>query len=83
MIVNKDDARLRCIQTFSVADNSTGGRGINFYGLIDGWTATPLYVVFNVSPFHHRAWNHFCWVYSSITSINNLYHNGKLVGTRL
>lgn len=81
-ITNNSNGRLRCIEAATEADNSTGGRDVLFGLWIDGWTATPIHVNFKVSPYLHRTWNHFCWTYSSITGINELYHNGILVGIK-
>ena len=33
-----------------------------------------------ISPFNHRAWNHFCWTFSSITGEYKVFYNGYLSG---
>ena len=30
-------------------------------------------------PYQHRKWQHYCWLYSSITGENYLYWNGALI----
>jgi hypothetical protein len=79
---DQSNGRLRCIQAWTEADNSTGGRDVHYEIYIDGWTATTIYIRFEISPYLHRSWNHFCWTYSSTSTTNKLYHNGRLVGTK-
>ena len=33
----------------------------------------------DTSPYQHRKWQHYCWLYSSITGENYLYWNGALI----
>ena len=81
-ITNKTNKRLKCLNAAIESDNSTGGRDARFIIWIDGWTATPIVMTFEISPYFHRAWNHFCWTYSSKTGRNEIYHNGELIGSK-
>ena len=73
--------KLRCLQFAHKGNLTSAYRSVIAYGWLSGWTDQPIGINFPVYSFRHRAWNHFCWSYSSITGINKAYHNGKLIGT--
>ena len=79
--IRKDDSKMKCIEMYYTISSDIGAYidvMIDYWK--DEWTDETLYSVFKNVPYKHRAWNHFCWSYSSITGNNILYHNGKPTG---
>ena len=61
------DANMKCIHFYHRGDRRLASRGVIFVGYFYGWTRIGIDVQIEVPSFTHRAWNHFCWTYSSLT----------------
>ena len=83
MVKTRSPEKLNCVQLFYSGNRTTANRGVIFHGWFSGWTDETIDIKLQVNDFSHRSWNHFCWSYSSITGINQLYYNGMLVAEAL
>ena len=70
---------MKCIHFYHRGDRRVASRGVIFVGYFYGWTKIGMDVRMEVPSFTHRAWNHFCWTYSSLTGKSSLFYNGVLV----
>ena len=73
---SETDQSIKCIQFYHRGNPLTFHRHIKIYGWLDGKTE----VTVKIPNYSHRTWNHFCWLYSSITGNSTFYYNGKFVG---
>ena len=73
---SKNDTSIKCTQFYHRGDPSTMNRQIKVYGWIGGKKETSV----KIETYLHRAWNHFCWQYSSLTGNSTFYYNGQLAG---
>ena len=78
--LTEEDQKMRCIEAYYLISSNIG-RNIDFKGWIDGLSDESLYIEFKKVPYHHHAWNHFCWTYSNTTGVNNLFHNGQKISS--
>lgn len=76
----KADGNMKCIHFYHQGDRRVASRGVIFGAYFYGWTEIGIDVKIEVRSFRHRAWNHFCWTYSSLTGKSSLFYNGYLVG---
>ena len=79
-ILSKYDAPFKCIGVYSTGIRQSANRKINIGAWLEGWTTPAISALAEAKQYRHRTWNHFCWTYSSIKSINKLYYNGLLIG---
>ena len=78
-IIQAEKDKMKCIQTYFMADPESANRDVIFYGEIF-WDNKNALLSKHVKPFRHRSWAHFCWSFSSISGQSRMYYNGNLLG---
>ena len=73
---SSSDSTIKCTQFYHRGNSALRDQKIIAYGWLNGQTQVGV----EISDYRHKAWNHFCWQYSSITGNNTFYYNGKQVG---
>ena len=74
--LSEPSANIDCFQLWFTRDIESAGRDIVMAFSVQRGIVG--YVT--ITPFMHRAWNHFCWSYDSHTGENRIYANGKFHG---
>ena len=77
----KEQAKMNCIQVYSMGDQASYNRNI-VYALWIDTKELKKDIQFKVSRFGHRQWNHVCIIYSTLTSSSSIYFNGVFIETQ-
>ena len=74
--MNDDPDDMECAQFWAKRDFASSGRNI-----VVGYTPQIGFARYTtIRPFKHRAWNHICWSYTSLSGKSRIYANGVLQG---
>ena len=82
-IKTSTDSGMKCVQLLSEGNVVAANRKIGYRAWFSGWTKGTITSLHPLNYYRHRAWNHVCWVYSGLTGISKLYHNGILASEKL
>ena len=80
LLEKQGNETFHCIGLYSTGIRDYANQKLKIGVWLEGWSKPAISDAIDVLNYRHRTWNHICWSYSGVSSINLLFFNGDLVG---